>query len=61
VTKIIVNEGDTVKEGQELAIVEAMKMETIVTAKIAGVVEAIHVNETQRVETGELLMVIAKK
>ncbi len=61
VTKIIVNEGDTVKEGQELAIVEAMKMETIVTAKVAGTVEAIHVNEAQRVEAGELLMVIAKK
>lgn len=61
VTKIIVNEGDNVKEGQELAIVEAMKMETMVTAKVNGVIEAIHINEGQRVESGELLMVVAKQ
>lgn len=60
VTKILVNEGDTVTEGQELAVVEAMKMETVMTAKTAGVVEAIHVNEGQRVETGELLVVVGK-
>lgn len=60
VTKILVNEGDSVTEGQELAVVEAMKMETMVTAKMSGIIDAIHVNENQRVESGELLMVLSK-
>lgn len=58
VTKILVNEGDTVKENQEVVIIEAMKMETVITASTAGVVEAIHINEAQQVENGQLLMVL---
>ncbi|MDP4143494.1 MAG: pyruvate carboxylase [Bacillota bacterium] len=56
VLTILVKEGDSVKENQPLAIVEAMKMETQVTASVAGVVEAIHVKEGQQVKAGELLM-----
>ncbi len=37
-----------------------MKMETVITAAVDGVVEAIHINEEQQVESGQLLMVIGE-
>lgn len=37
-TRILVNEGDTVTAGQDLAIIEAMKMENTLTAAIDGTV-----------------------
>ncbi len=39
--KLSVNEGETVKAGQELAVVEAMKMENVLVAMQDGVVKAI--------------------
>ncbi|WZL72857.1 pyruvate carboxylase [Clostridiaceae bacterium 35-E11] len=56
VVKILVQEGDKVKEGQSLAIIEAMKMETNVTASISGQVKSIVIKEGQQVKSGELLM-----
>jgi pyruvate carboxylase len=56
VVKILVQEGDTVKEGQSLAIIEAMKMETNVIASIGGQVKSIFIKEGQQVKSGELLM-----
>ena len=41
VTKIMVNPGDEVQEGQALATVEAMKMENILKAEKKGVVKAV--------------------
>lgn len=42
VMAITVNEGDEVKAGQALAVVEAMKMENILRAERDGIVSAIH-------------------
>lgn len=56
VISILVAEGDQVIENQPLMIVEAMKMETRVTASMAGVVESINVKEGQQVKAGELLI-----
>ncbi|OFI07425.1 2-oxoglutarate carboxylase small subunit [Clostridium acetireducens DSM 10703] len=56
ILKILVKEGDKVKEGQSLAIIEAMKMETNVVATASGVVDSIKAKEGQQVETGELLL-----
>ena len=56
VSAILVAEGDTVTENQPLMIVEAMKMETRVSASVAGVVESINVKEGQQVKAGELLI-----
>jgi len=56
VSKILVKEGDVVKEGQSLLIIEAMKMETNITASCPGVIAAITVKEGQRVKSGELLL-----
>jgi pyruvate carboxylase len=56
VSAILVSEGDTITENQPLMIVEAMKMETKVSASVAGVVESIVVKEGQQVKAGELLI-----
>ena len=39
--KVSVSEGETVKAGQELAVVEAMKMENVLTAEQDGIVQSI--------------------
>ncbi len=54
--KVLVNEGDTVDENQIVAVVEAMKMETNVTAGCAGVVEHVYAKPDQMVEASELLI-----
>ena len=58
VSKILVKTGDAVKEGQSLLIIEAMKMETNITAPASGVIVVIAVKEGQKVKTGELLIKI---
>lgn len=58
INKVLVNEGDEVKEGQSLIIIEAMKMETNIVAPVSGVIEFIAVKEGQQVKTGELLIKI---
>ncbi|MBN1468419.1 MAG: pyruvate carboxylase [Fusobacteriaceae bacterium] len=58
--KILVTEGEEVKENQSLMIIEAMKMETTVTAKIDGVVGKIFVKEGKQVKSGQLLIEFRK-
>lgn len=58
--KILVEEGETVKENQNLMIIEAMKMETTITAKMDGVVGKILVKEATQVKSGQLLMEFKK-
>ncbi len=58
IVKILVNEGDKVEENQKIAIIEAMKMETNITAKGAGEISKIYVEEGQMVEAGELLIAL---
>lgn len=56
VLKILVKEGETVKEGQSLAVIEAMKMETNIVASVDGIVDDIAVKEGTQVKTGQLIM-----
>lgn len=56
IISILVKEGQEVKEGESLAIIEAMKMETNIVASCDGVVENIFAKEGQQVKTGELLV-----
>ena len=58
VSKINVKVGDIVEENQTLAIIEAMKMETAVTAPKAGVIKQIPVKEGQTIKARELLIVM---
>ena len=53
-----ISEGDTVKVGQTLFIVEAMKVMNPITATSAGKVTKIFVQNAQPIEFGEALIII---
>jgi pyruvate carboxylase len=56
IVEILVEEGEEVKENQSLVIMEAMKMETNITAPADGIVAAIHAAAGQQLESGELIL-----
>ncbi|WP_128893938.1 acetyl-CoA carboxylase biotin carboxyl carrier protein subunit [Longirhabdus pacifica] len=58
VWKIVVKEGDTVQSGQELIILESMKMEISLSAESSGVVKEIKVSEGDFVNEGDVLVEI---
>ena len=57
VVAIEIKEGQEVKPGDELVIVEAMKMENVLKASFIGKVKNIRVKEGQAVEKDEVLIV----
>ena len=59
ILSINVNQGDKVKEGQVLAILEAMKMENEIPAPKDGTIVQIVTSKGAVVETGSPLFVIA--
>jgi len=56
VLKILVAEGDTVENGQALAVLEAMKMETTLYAEAVATVKKIHVAAGQMVDHGAVII-----
>ncbi len=58
ILSVNVKDGDTVKKGDILLILEAMKMENEILAPADGTVAAVSVTKGQTVETGALLCVI---
>lgn len=59
VWKILVKEGDRVEEGQQIMILEAMKMEIDITAPSAGTIAKVLVSQNEAVDEGQPLAVIA--
>ena len=57
--KVFVEVGQTVKEGQTICIIEAMKLMNEIEADASGVVKAILVENGQPVEYGQPLFIIA--
>jgi biotin carboxyl carrier protein len=55
VWQVKVAAGDTVESGDELIILESMKMEIPVVAPVSGTVSAIHVSPDDRVQEGDAL------
>ena len=53
---VAVNEGDEVKTGEELAVLEAMKMENILRAERNGVVGKVHQQPGASLEVDQLIM-----
>jgi biotin carboxyl carrier protein len=58
VVQVLVQQGQTVEDGERLAIIEAMKMETEIRAVARGQVKDIQVQAGMAVEAGQLLLVI---
>ncbi len=58
VISLLVSTGDTVAAGDPLAVLEAMKMESHITAPVAGRVQRVAATTGTRLEQGDLLLVI---
>lgn len=58
VVTVSVKVGDRIKKGQKLLTLEAMKMETTITADVDGKIRDVLAQPGLRVETGDLLVVI---
>ncbi|KAI7887483.1 hypothetical protein K492DRAFT_121174 [Lichtheimia hyalospora FSU 10163] len=56
VVEINVNEGDIVEAGQQVFVMSAMKMETVVRATVPGRVQAIYAKPNDLVEGGDLIV-----
>ena len=57
---VLVKVGDTVKKGQPLIIMEAMKMEHTIVAPFDGAVEAIYFAAKEQVKEGAELVALAE-
>ena len=58
VLKVLINNGDSVNEGQEIIIIESMKMEIPIEASDSGKVVDVKVSEGDFVNDGDILAVI---
>ena len=59
INAVAVNVGQTVKKGQTVVVLEAMKMENNINAECDGTVSAVHVNKGDSVREGAILVTIA--
>ena len=60
IVKLLVSRGQKVEEGEPIAVIEAMKMETNILATMSGVVEELCVREGESVDSGQLIARIAE-
>lgn len=58
VVSVAVSVGDTVHEGQELAVVEAMKMQNSLHAGLSGTIKAVHCKAGNKVGEGDIMVEI---
>lgn len=58
ISSVNVKPGDTVKEGDVLCLIEAMKMENPILAPVGGKITKVNVSVGQVVEAGQLAVVI---
>ena len=58
VLKVLVEEGDSIEEGDVLAVVEAMKMETEIKSPVGGTVQSVEIEVGNHVQTGQILVTV---
>ena len=58
VLKVLVAVGDTIEEGDVIAVIEAMKMETDIKSPLSGVVKSVDIEAGNQVKTGQELVTI---
>lgn len=61
VWKILVKEGDVVTKGQEIAVLESMKMEFPVEASISGIVKKVYIKVSEQVNAGQMVAAVYPK
>ena len=60
ISAVLLQPGDLFKKGQELIILEAMKMENVLSAEKAGVVASIPVSEGDSLAVDDTIMVFER-
>ncbi len=58
IAKLLVKPGDDVEDGQEVLLLEAMKMENPIFASANGKIKEIRVKEGQEVDVDHVLLII---
>lgn len=58
VLKVLVTEGDSIAEGDVIAVVEAMKMETEIKSPVSGTVKSVEIEVGNKVQTGQVLVTV---
>ena len=58
VLRLSVSEGDSVAEGDVVAVIEAMKMETEIKSTVAGTVKSVEVEAGDKVQAGQVLVTV---
>lgn len=58
VWKVLFKEGDSIEGGEDVIILESMKMEITVQAEKGGIIKQINVNEGDFVNEGDVLVEI---
>ncbi|WP_018924236.1 acetyl-CoA carboxylase biotin carboxyl carrier protein subunit [Salsuginibacillus kocurii] len=56
ICKVLAGKGESVKSGEEVVILESMKMEIPITAEAGGTVKKLHKQEGDFVDEGDPLM-----
>ena len=56
VSKIFVSEGEKILKGDRVLVIEAMKMETTISAEKSGTIKKIYLKSGDNVETKDLLI-----
>ena len=57
--RLLVHEGDAVVPGQDVVVLESMKMEIAVQAEVGGTVKRIRVSDGEFVDEGGILLELA--
>lgn len=58
VLKVLVSNGDSISEGDVIAVIEAMKMETEIKSPLSGVIKSVEIEAGDKVKTGDVLVTI---
>ena len=58
VARVVVNEGDLVKEGQEVAVINCMKNEISVASEKSGTVKSIMAKEWDELQVGDPMVML---
>lgn len=58
VLKVLVSEGDSISEGDVIAVIEAMKMETEIKSPVSGTVKTVEIEVGNKVQTGQVLVTV---
>lgn len=61
VARVVVNEGDKVKKGQEVAVINCMKNELSVVSQQDGTVKEIHVKEWDEVQVDDPMITLEEE